>query len=86
MSAADCRHPLSQFVTTNTRGAALLSITHTVFSHAGSLGCKLLKNLKARLEDVEDDLGDTSVASLITASLAKRSPDPIVPSLPSPQG
>ncbi|KAI0686250.1 hypothetical protein C8Q76DRAFT_804000 [Earliella scabrosa] len=63
--------------------AALPSITHIVFSQVGPLGCELLQNLQARLEDVQVDFDDTWVASIITASFAKPSPDTIVPSLPN---
>ncbi|KAI0704825.1 hypothetical protein C8Q76DRAFT_752931 [Earliella scabrosa] len=59
MSADDCRPPLYPFLNTNTWGATLPSITHIVFSQAGPLGCKLLKDLTARLEDGEDDFDDT---------------------------
>ena len=83
MSADDCRRLLYQFLTTNTWGATLPFITHIIFSQAGPLSYKLLKDLKARLEDVEDDFDDTWVASIITASFAKPSPDTIVPSLPN---
>ena len=83
MSADDCRRLLYQFLTTNTWGATLPFITHIIFSQAGPLSCKLLKDLKARLEDVEDDFDDTWVASLIAASSAERSPDTIVPLLPN---
>ena len=81
MSADGCRRPLYLFLTTNTWGATLPFITHIIFSQAGPLSCKLLKDLKARLEDVEDDFDDTWVAS--TASFAKRTPDMIVPPLPN---
>ena len=77
-SADDCRRPLYRFLTTNTWGTTLSSITHIVFSQAGRLGCKLLKDLKTRLEDVEDDFDDTCIAFTIKVSFAKCSP-------PSPQ-
>ena len=78
LSADDCRCPFYRFLTASTWDAALPSITHILGS---PLGCKLLKGLKARLEDVEDDFDDTWVAS--TASFAKRTPDMIVPPLPN---
>ena len=75
MSADDCRCPFYRFLTASTWNAALPSITHILGS---PLGCKLLKDLKTRLEDVEDDFEDTCIAFIITVSFAKCSP-------PSPQ-
>ncbi|KAI0708062.1 hypothetical protein C8Q76DRAFT_747439 [Earliella scabrosa] len=59
MSADGCRRPLYPFLTINIWGVTLLSLTHIVFFQAGPLGCKLLRDLTARLEDGENDFDDT---------------------------
>ena len=77
MSADDCRRSLYRFrfLTANTRGATLPSVT------LSSRSLRLQATAEPESVYIQDDFDDSWVASIITVSFAKRSPDTIIPPL-----